>query len=60
MGDWEQWERTIERVLIVLDNRLEEQCSALIEQCSALIEQCSALIEQWLLIVDNEQCFNVY
>jgi hypothetical protein len=30
MGDWEQCERTMERMLIVLDNRLKEQCSALI------------------------------
>jgi hypothetical protein len=26
----EQWERTMDRMLIVLDNRLKEQCSALI------------------------------
>jgi hypothetical protein len=30
MGDWEQWERTMERMLMVLDNRLKEQYSALI------------------------------
>jgi hypothetical protein len=44
MGDWEQWERTMERVPIVLDNRLKEQCSALIRGTMDInIRQCTVL-----------------
>jgi hypothetical protein len=39
--------RTMERMLIVLDNRLKDNA-------------LHWYGEQWLLIADNEQCFIVY